>query len=229
VTHLQTDLKPEACHWIGIWLMDWKYKHFNQEATFKAAPESVLEAARAVVDESLGGTSDMSDGFVGRGFGGWHTEIATFHILPAPEVTKVAVELLVERAAMRGYMLFDVGGYYNGQIDKWFLNTAQRLGGDQEHLLVYKTTSDSKVRKGCLAGCLVYLAAGACLGIFTIPLDRALFRQSAGTVMGPVSILAGVTGFLAGVMAFLYVMYPDAPAARFIRERLQRTQEKRKG
>jgi hypothetical protein len=30
-----------------------------------------------------------------------------------------------------------VGGYYNGQFDKWFSRTAKRLGGDQEQMLVY--------------------------------------------------------------------------------------------
>lgn len=47
--------------------MDWKYKHFNQEAIFIASVESVLQAARAVMAESLGGIEDTSDGFVARG------------------------------------------------------------------------------------------------------------------------------------------------------------------
>jgi len=206
--------------------MDWKYKHFNQEAIFTVSRESVLEAARAVVAESLGGIVDTTDGFVARGYGAWHAEIATFHIIPASDGTKVAVELLVERAAMRGYMLFDVGGYYNGQIDKWFTSISQRLGGNHEQILVNKTTSNSKVRQGCLTGCLVYLIVGVCLAILAIPLDRALFPQSSGPVQGPISIVASVIGFLAGVIAFLYVMYPDASASRFIRKRLQRTQNK---
>ena len=206
--------------------MDWKYKHFNQEAIFKVSRESVLEAARAVVAESLGEIGDTTDGFVARGYGAWHAEIATFHIMPTSDGTKVAVELLVERAAMRGYMLFDVGGYYNGQIDKWFTSISQRLGGNLEQILVNKTTPNSKVRQGCLTGCLVYLIVGVCLAIFAIPLDRALFPQSSGPVQGPISIVASVIGFLAGVIAFLYVMYPDASASKFIRKRLHRTQNK---
>ena len=206
--------------------MDWKYKHFTQEAIFKASHESVLEAARAVVVETLGGITDNPDGFVARGFGAWHAEIATFRITPAPDGTKVAVELLAERAAMRGYMLVDIGGYYNGQIDKWFSSISQRLGGAHEQILVSKTTSNSKVRQGCLTGCLVYLIVGACLAIFAFPLDRALFLQSFGPIQGPISIVVSVIGFIAGIMAFLYVMYPDAPASKFIRRRLQRTHNK---
>jgi hypothetical protein len=206
--------------------MDWKYKHFNQEAIFKASRDSVLEAARAVVAESLGGIEDTTDGFVARGYGAWHGEIATFHITATPEGTKVVVELLVKRAAMRGYMLVDIGGYYNGQIDKWFSGITQRLGGAQGQILVSKTTSSSKVQRGCLIGCLVYLLVGVCLVLLAIPLDRGLFPQSTGPIQGPFSIVASVIGFLAGVIAFTYVMYPDASAAKFIRERLQRTQNK---
>jgi hypothetical protein len=206
--------------------MDWKYKHFNQEAIFKALPGSVLEAARASVAGALGEIEDSAGGFVGRGYGAWHAEIATFRITPVSEGTKVAVELLVERAAMRGYMLFDIGGYYNGQIDKWFLSTAQRLGGTQEQVLVHKTTSNSMVRRGCLTGCLVYLILGTCLAIAAIPLDRAFFPQPGGQIPGPISIAASGIGLLAGVAAFLYGMYPDAPAAKFIRERIQSIRNK---
>jgi hypothetical protein len=206
--------------------MDWKYKHFNQEAIFKASREGVLEAARATLAESLGGIGDTTDGFMAQGYGAWHAEIATFHIIPVSDGTKVAVELLVERAAMRGYMLFDVGGYYNGRIDKWFSSISQRLGGTHDQILANKTTSNLKIWQGCLTGCLVYLIVGASLGIFAFLLDRALFPQSSGSILGPISIVAFVIGFLAGVIAFLYVMYPDTLAAKFIRKRLQRTQNK---
>jgi hypothetical protein len=203
--------------------MDWKYKHFNQQAVFNASVQSVLEEARAVMAESLGGIEDTTDGFVARGHSWFHGAIATFRITPTPNGTHVAVELLVERAAMRGYMLFDVGGYYNGQIDKWFSGISQRLRGTQEQVLVGKTTSSLKVRQGCLAGCLVYLVVGSCLGIIAAALDRAQFPQSSGSIQGPFSVVATSIGFLAGVGAFLYVMYPDAPASQIIRERLQRT------
>jgi hypothetical protein len=207
--------------------MDWKYKHFNQAAVFKAMPQSVLAAARAVMGEAFGGIEDSADGFVARGNSAWHTAQVTFHITPAPEGTQVAVELLVERAAMRGYMLFDIGGYYNGQIDKWFTAITGRLGDTQEQPLVSKTSSDPKARRGCLAGCLVYLLVGVCLVIISIPLDRNLFPKLSGSTLGPFGILASVLGFLAGLAVFLYFMYPDARASRFIRERLNRNRNKK--
>src|SRR5262245_121462 len=100
--------------------MDWKCKHFNQQPVFRAPRQSVLAAARAVAAEAFGGIEDTADGFLAVGGSGWHSAVATFHVTPAPEGAQVAVELMVERAAMRGYMLIDIGGYYDGQIDRWF-------------------------------------------------------------------------------------------------------------
>lgn len=206
--------------------MDWKYKHFNHEATFRSSGGSVLEAARAIVAESLGSIEDTPDGFIARGDSAWHAAIATFHITPDAAGTRLAVELLVERAAMRGYMLFDVGGYYNSQIDKWFTGIAQRLGAVNEQILVSKTTHDSSAQRGCLMGCLVYLVVGACLVLVAIPLDQALFPKLAESA-GPFSLLASVIGLLAGIGAFLYVRYPEAPISKSIRERLSENQNKK--
>jgi hypothetical protein len=200
--------------------MDWTYKHFNQEATFNMPYRSVLEAARAVVAESAGEIEDATDGFVARGRSAWHNTIATFRITPVPNGTQVAVELLVKRASIWGYMLFDPGDYYNGRIDKWFSAIAARLGSAQEQVLVSTTTSNLKVRRGCLTGCLVYLVAGACLAIFAIPLDRALFPNASESVPGPFSLAASGIGFLAGVAVFLYIGYPDSSPSKFIRARL---------
>ncbi len=205
--------------------MDWKYKHFNEEAVFSGLHQSVLEAARLAVADSLGEIQDTADGFVARGHSAWHPAVATIRVSPAPNGTQVAVELLVERAAMRGYMLFDIGGYYNGQIDKWFAGISQRLSGTQEQALVSKTTSGVQLRRGFLTGCLVYLLVGVCLGIFAIPLDRALWPASSGSAPGPFAIVASLLGLLAGVGAFLYVMNPDAPAAKSIRARLHRARK----
>jgi len=202
--------------------MDWKYKHFNQEAIFKAPLESVLQAARTVIAESLEGIENTTDGFIARRYSAWHSAIATFRITPAAEGTKVAVELLVERAAMRGYMLVDIGSYYNGQIDKWFSGISQRLGEIPEQILVSRTTSNVRAQRGCLMGCLVYLLVGTCLAILAIPLDRALFRGASGATLGPFGVVASALGLLAGVAAFLYVTNPDAPASKFVRERLHR-------
>lgn len=206
--------------------MDWKFKHFRHAAIFSATPQSVLEAARLVTAESFGVPENTSDGFVARGRSGWHAATATFHVTAAPDGTELAVELQVQRWGYGGYMLFDIGGFYDGRIDRWFSAVAQRLGRDQEKVLISKTTAGVRTRRGCMAGCLVWLLVTACLGTVAFPLDRALFPQSAGTTPGPFSYLASLLSLLAGIAVFLYVTNPEAPAAKFIRERLQRTREK---
>jgi hypothetical protein len=204
--------------------MDWKYKHFNQEAIFNAPIQSLLEVARAVVAEAFGEIEDTPDGFIARGHSAWHAASATFHVASAPAGTRLTVELLVERASGRGYMLVDVGGYYNAQIDKWFAHISERLGAAGEQALISKSTSGFRIQRGCLAGCLAWLVAGACLGLGATALDRALSPQSSGSFPGPFSIAASLGALLAGGIAFLYVAYPDGPTSKFIKERLLRIQ-----
>jgi hypothetical protein len=203
--------------------MDWKYKHFNQTAIFNASRQDVLEAARAVLAESFGAIEDTADGLIARGRIGWQAAIGALRVTPASNGTQVSVELLVERVAIWGYMLFDIGDYYNGRIDQWFSGIAAHLSGTQEQALVSTTASSWRLRQGCLRGCLVYLFVGACLASFAIPLDHALFLQLSGSSLGPFSVMASVVGLLVGVLTFVYIAYPHAPVSKIIRTRLRRT------
>ncbi len=205
--------------------MDWKYKHFNQQAVFSAPFKDVLEAARSVTANSLGEIDDTADGFVARGRSAWSVPmIATFRVASVPAGTQLNVELRVERAGMRGYMLWDVGGYYNAQIDKWFTAVSQRLG---EQTLVSKSTASYRIQQGCLAGCVVWLVAGSCLGVAATALERGFSAQASGAVFGPFSIAAASLALVAGLVAYLYFAAPDGPVSKFIRERLPGAREKR--
>jgi hypothetical protein len=106
--------------------MDWKYKHFHQQRIFPAQRNVVTEAARTFMTDSLGWQlTNTPDGFTAQGSSFSHRAIANLRIQAAASgassesATSVAVELLVERAGGRGFMLFDVGGYYNIQVRKW--------------------------------------------------------------------------------------------------------------
>jgi hypothetical protein len=101
--------------------MDWKYKHFAQEAVFQAEPEIVYGAVRDFAADWLADwkLSETPDGLEARGRSAGHIATAKFRIEPTAGGTKVAVALQVERASSLGFMLVDVGGYYNGQIYKW--------------------------------------------------------------------------------------------------------------
>ncbi|MFN2530055.1 MAG: hypothetical protein ABR555_02030 [Pyrinomonadaceae bacterium] len=99
--------------------MDWKYKHFSREAVFQAPRELVLEAARVVVSESLGWhTREATYGLDATGYSAMHALSAKILIESTTSGTRVTVELLVERASVFGFMLVDIGGYYNGRIRK---------------------------------------------------------------------------------------------------------------
>src|SRR5258708_24054271 len=100
--------------------MDWKYKHFHQQRDFPAPRAVVLAAARTFVAESLGWQiTDTADGFSAAGYSFAHRAIVDFRIQSVAGGASVAIELLVERASSLGFMLFDVGGYYDMQMRKW--------------------------------------------------------------------------------------------------------------
>jgi hypothetical protein len=106
--------------------MDFEYKHFHQQRLYAASREELFNSARAVMAESVGWTvtNETSDGFSVEGSSFGHAGIATIQIRSTGGGTLVDVELRVERAGFSGFMLFDVGGYYNIQIRKW-LNAIQ--------------------------------------------------------------------------------------------------------
>ena len=164
--------------------MDWKYKHFHQERVFAASRDVVTEAARAFMAESLGwqvtnfalraqggrdvrAPSDASDGFTAQGYSFFHRAIANFQIQSAAggalseSGTKVAIELLVERAGWRGYMLFDVGGYYNIQIRKWLdgiqWSLHQKLTGSHDGSTNPLVLAEDKPAACIFNGCLAFI------------------------------------------------------------------------
>ncbi len=202
--------------------MDWKYKHFNHEAVFNAPDARVLEAARAVVGEALTSIEDREDAFVASGYSALHQATAVCRVSPVANGTRLAIELVVARSTNRGYMLFDVGSYFGGEIDKWFTRIARELGGTQEEALISKSTGGVKVRRGCMAGCAVWLLMGACLALLALPLDRARSGQTSMSSPGPFGAVAAAAALAAGVIAFLYVAAPEAPISKFIRARLAR-------
>lgn len=101
--------------------MDWKYKYFKQEAVFQAETGIVREALHAFAKDWLNDwkVSETWDGLEAKSPPGFRSGTAKFRIEPALGGTKVAIEMQVQRAASLGLMVFDFGGYYDGQIRKW--------------------------------------------------------------------------------------------------------------
>ena len=142
--------------------MDWKYKHFHQERVFAAPRDLVFEAARLFMAESLGWQiTNTPDGFSAEGYSFTHRAIANLHIESAAGGTKVALELLVERAGWRGFMLVDVGGYYNIQVRKWLdgvqWSLHQKLTGTHDESTNPLVLAENKPAAHIFNGCLVFI------------------------------------------------------------------------
>jgi hypothetical protein len=147
--------------------MDWKYKHFNQERVFPASRDLVFEAARTFMAESLGWeVRETPDGLSAQGYSFTHHAIANLHLQSAAAAsseseTRVAVELLVERVGWRGFMLVDVGGYYNIQIRKWLdgiqWSLQQTLTGSHDESTNPLVLAQNKPSAYIFNGCLVFI------------------------------------------------------------------------
>ena len=148
--------------------MDWKYKHFHQERVFPAPPDLVFEAARKFMAEMLGWEiTERPGGFTAEGFSFAHRAVGNFTIQPAAGGTKVAVELLVERASALGFMLFDAGGYYSIQIRKWLdgiqWSLHQELTDGQDATPNPLVLEANKPSAYIFNGCLVFIAVSFAL------------------------------------------------------------------
>ncbi len=149
--------------------MDWKYKHFHQERVFPTPRDLVFEAARAFMGESLAWQiTNTPEGFTAQGYSFSHRAIANLRIQSAAggassEGTRVAVELSVERAGWRGFMLFDVGGYYNIQIRKWLdgiqWSLHQKLTGSHDESTNPLVLAANKPAACIFNGCLMFTVA----------------------------------------------------------------------
>jgi len=185
--------------------MDFKYKHFRQQRLYSASPEEVFDRSRAVITESVGWTitKEASDGFTAEGSSFGHAGIANIQIHSTGNGTIVDVELRVERAGVTGFMLFDVGGYYNIQIRKWLdaiqASLHQQATGQAPSApapLQPPNKSAARLFHGCL------LLIGIAFGIYLLV-----------TIIGAVIGLATGNLFLVGRNGNLTV---HGPAARAI-------------
>ncbi len=205
--------------------MDWTYKHFTEEAVFNAPVRSVLEAAREVVSGTGYQIEENADGFTAQGSSGFHATTATFRASSVAGGTQLTVELLVRRySALWGFSLWDPFRFYGAHIDKWFAGIAKRLGPSEDEAIVSKSTMSYRVQRGCLAGCLTWLLAGACLGIAGAAADQAVFPQLGSSTLGPFAAVASLVALAIGVLTFLYVRYPEGSVARYVRSHLPRKQ-----
>lgn len=142
--------------------MDWKYKHFHQLRVFSAPRDEVIEAARVFMGESLGWqVTNTPEGLTATGYSFTHHGIAHLQFHPEAGGTRVTIELLVERAGWRGFMLFDVGGYYQIQIRKWLdgiqWSLRQKATGMHDESANPVVLAQNKPAAYVFNGCLVFI------------------------------------------------------------------------
>ncbi|MCU1267490.1 MAG: hypothetical protein JWM21_3808 [Acidobacteria bacterium] len=187
--------------------MDWKYKHFHQERVFAATRDFVLEAARTFMDESLGWRiTETADGITAEGYSFTHRAIANFHIQTAASgassdsETVVAIELLVERAGWRGFMLFDVGGYYDIQIRKWLdgiqWSIHQKLTGSNDESTNPLVLAQNRPAAYIFNGCLVFIVVS-----FALYLLVTFICAVVGLVTGHLFLLGRSSLIIHGIWA----------------------------
>jgi len=208
--------------------MDFKYKHFHQQRLYPAARVEVFDSARAVMTQSVGWTltNETSSGFVAQGSSFGHAGSANIQIRSASGGTLVDVELRVERAGFSGFMLFDVGGYYNIQIRKW-LDAIQASLHQQETTgqavpgappLRSPNKTGARIFHGCLLliviGFGLYLLATVIEAVIGLTTGNLLLVGRSGTltVHGPAARMLSAVILLFGAWIVWRVM--KKPRAR---------------
>jgi hypothetical protein len=191
--------------------MDWKYKHFHQQRAFPASPDDVLEAARAFFADSLGWqVTETPQGFTTSGYSFTHRAIANLRIQAATEGTKVDLELLVERAGWRGFMLFDVGGYYNIQMRKWLdyiqWSLQQKLTGSHDEATNPLVLAANKPAAYIFNGCLVFIVVTFALYFLSTAISAVI-----GLLTGHLFLLGrgslNIQGTWARILSALILMF----------------------
>ena len=204
--------------------MDWKYKHFRQERVFPAPRDVVFEAARTLMADSLGWqVTNTADGFTAQGYSFRHRAIANLRIQSAAggasseKGTRVAVELLVERVGWRGFMLFDVGGYYSIQVCKWLdgvqWSLEQKLTGSHDESTNPLVLAENKPAAYIFNGCLVFIVVMFAL-YFIVTFVSALIGLLTGRLflLGRDSLI--IHGTWARILSALILMFGAFLAVR---------------
>ncbi|HYX26988.1 MAG TPA: hypothetical protein VE863_00370 [Pyrinomonadaceae bacterium] len=204
--------------WISIdtlsnTLMDWKYKHFHQERVFQASRDDVLEAARKYVSETLlWEIQDVADGFTAEGYC-FHRGMATVRFQTVAGGTRIEIELLVRRASSTGFMLFDVGGYYNIQIRHWFDGIQwiihQKLAGADEKAPPPMPQAN-QAAAAIFSGCIFFIVAMFALW-FIVNFICAIIGLITGTLYlfgrGGTITLHGVAARIVSALIISFVLF----------------------
>jgi len=196
--------------------MDWKYKHFHQERTFAAPQEIVIGAARKYFVESLGWqiTGD-EEGFRAEGYSFSHKCLAKLRFPSDATATRVLIELAVNRAGGRGFMLFDVGGYYNIQIRHWLDGTQANLHAKLSPQSVgasnpLPAASTNKGAACVFNGCIGFIVVMFALYVL-ITFSEAIIGLITGHLYlfgrGGTLVVEGIAGRITSALIIMFILF----------------------
>jgi hypothetical protein len=195
--------------------MNWKYKHFYQERTYAAPRDVVLEAARTFMTEQLGWKiADSPEGLTAEGFSFAHQATAHLRVQPTAEGTKVSLDLSVSRAGATGFMLFDVGGYYNIQIRKWLdgiqWSIHQKLSPSQVGSAQPPMPVENKGAARLFNGCLAFIVVTFAL-YFVITAISAVVGLASGNLLlfgrGRTLVMHGLAARFTSALILLFGVF----------------------
>ena len=109
---------------------------FHGDRVVSAAPDAAREAVKAMAAEELSGFAlrETPDGWTGSGILGLHQTDAALTIEPSGTGAKVTIELSVLRSSSTGgYMLYDLGSFYDRHIRKWLADVESRCAKPPAH------------------------------------------------------------------------------------------------
>jgi len=198
--------------------MDWKFKHFHQERSFAAPPNLVADAARQYFVESLGWQiNDVAEGFTAEGYSFSHKCLAKLRFPSDATATKVVIELAVNRAGGRGFMLFDVGGYYNIQMRHWLDGTQSNLhaslspeNASASNPVPPPPPSTNKGAACVFNGCIGFIVVMFALYVL-ITLSEAIIGLITGRLYllgrGGTLVVEGIAGRITSALIIMFIMF----------------------
>ena len=149
--------------------MNWRHKHFFGEQTYTQPRDQVLKEARAFMAEAARWKIEETDeGFIASGIDFGHVANATFQLTPSDDAIRLNVDLAVKRRGIEGFMLFDIGGYYGGEIRHWLQGIGDRLDGRVGALAPHCAPRARARMFGCLVGFGVVAASLLLLWTFVL-------------------------------------------------------------
>jgi hypothetical protein len=198
--------------------MDWTFKHFHQERSFAAPQDAVAEAARKYFAESLAWqVTAGAEGFNAEGYSFSHKCLVTLRFPTDGASTKMVVDLAVKRAGGRGFMLFDVGGYYNLQVRHWLDGTQANVhsilspqASTSSNPVPAPLASNNKSTACLFNGCIGFIVAMFALYVLVTVIEAMIGLITGHLYLfgrGGTIVIEGMAGRITSALITMFILF----------------------